>query len=73
MPRITSDQHLQDQDHFSKETTMYTSTETLQAEAGYRRNQIARDFRATRTARPRGRGEPAARRRWQLHLHLRHA
>ncbi len=71
MPRTTSDEHIQHQDDQPKEHTMYTTTESMQAEAGYRRNQIARDFRATRTARPRGRGEPAPRRRWQLHL--RHA
>jgi hypothetical protein len=52
---------------------MYTTPDALQAEAAYRQSKIAHDFRrATRIARPRGRGEPApARRRW--HLHLRHA
>ncbi len=52
---------------------MYTSTESMYAEAEYRRSQIARDFRrSTRTARPRGRGEPARQgRRWSLRL--RHA
>lgn len=51
---------------------MYTSTESMQAEIGYRRNQITRDIRrSTRTARPRGRGEPETRRRGLLHL--RHA
>ena len=51
---------------------MYTTTESVQAEIGYHRDQITRDFRRTkRVARPRGRGEPAPRRRWQLHL--RHA
>ena len=53
---------------------MYTTTESMQAEIGYRRNQITRDFRrSTRTARPRGRGEPQTGRRRLLHLHLRHA
>jgi hypothetical protein len=72
MPRTTSDEHIQCQDHKPKENEMYTSTDTMQAEADYRRERIARDFRrSTRTARPRGRGEPAQHRRWQLHL--RHA
>lgn len=72
MPRTTLDEQIHPRDDQPKETTMYTTTESMQAEIGYRRNQISRDIRrSTRTARPRGRGEPVQRRRWQLHL--RHA